>query len=251
MNENINKKPYKYNAESGIKGLLSIIIPYYNFGKYIMETLVSALESDYKNKEIIIVNDGSNDLPSLEILEKIKIEHPEIKILNINNSGLANTRNIGAKIAQGEWITFLDSDDLIDQTFYSKAINNLQQYNNISFVYSWVKYFENSSGIWPTFPTEFPYLLCSNILSAFFVVRRSDYINFGQNRPIMEYGMEDFDGWLNLCANEYFGVSITEPLVEYRIRSDSMSRQFNPDMRLYLLDKLSENKQEIFQKFSL
>ena len=251
MNENIDKKPYKYNSEEGIKGLLSIIIPYYNLGKYILETLKSALESEYKNKEIIIVNDGSNEPPSLEILEKIKIDHPEIEILNISNAGLANARNVGAKAARGEWITFLDSDDLVDQTFYSKAINILQQYNNISFVYSWVEYFENGSGIWPTFPTEFPYLLCSNMLSAFCVVRRSDYINFGQNRSVMEYGMEDFDGWLNLCANGYFGVSIPEPLVKYRIRSDSMSRQFNPDMRLYLLDKLSENKQEIFQKFSL
>lgn len=231
-----------------IRGKLSIIIPYYNLGLHIEETMQSALATDYDNFEIIIINDGSSDPLSIEVLEKYRGQEPKIKIIDISNKGLANARNIGAMNASGEYLAFLDADDLIEPHFYPKAIRILDSYSNVSFVYSWLQYFGNSSNTWPTFNTEFPYLLASNMLSAFVVVRKQDFINFGLNKIEMEYGMEDYEGWISMCANGCLGVSIPAPLVKYRVRTNSMSRQFNRDMIIYLRERMASINSPIYEK---
>lgn len=234
------------------KGLLSIVIPFYNLGDYLLETLDSALKITYEDFEIIIVNDGSTDEKSKQVLNEIeKMNNPKIKIMNIENGGLANARNVGAMHSNGEYIAFLDADDLIKHTFYEKAIDLLDSYSNISFVYSWVEYFGARTGIWPTFNTEFPYFLGMNMLTAFVVVRRQDFINFGLNRTVMEYGLEDYEGWIGMCENGCSGISIPEPLVQYRVRPESMSRQFNRDMIVYLLDQLSLHHPKLYREHGL
>ncbi|UJF34267.1 glycosyltransferase [Paenibacillus hexagrammi] len=252
VSQSIPKKSPKTKIIDSKKGLLSIIIPYYNLADYIEETLESALKISYSNFEIIIVNDGSNDEKSIDILNQIKNrKNSVVRIVDIENAGLANARNIGAEHALGEFIAFLDADDLVDPDFYTKAVDLLETYSNISFVYSWVEFFGARTGIWPTFNTEFPYLLGMNMLTAFVVVRREDFLNFGRNRIIMEYGLEDFEGWVTMCENGYSGISIPEALVQYRVRPESMSRQFNRDMVTYLLDQLSSHHPKLYEKFGL
>ncbi|ETT50047.1 glycosyl transferase family protein [Paenibacillus sp. FSL R7-269] len=232
-----------------IKGKLSIIIPYYNLGTHIEETMQSALKTEYDNFEIIIVNDGSNDPLSIDVLEKYRSKVPKIKVVDISNKGLANARNVGAINAEGEYIAFLDADDLIEPHFYPKAIKILDSYANVSFVYSWLEYFGNASNTWPTFNTEFPYLLASNMLSAFVVVRRQDFIEYGLNKDEMEYGMEDYEGWISMCAKGCLGVSIPEALVKYRVRTNSMSRQFNRDMIIYLRERMASINSPVYEKY--
>lgn len=233
----------------GEKDLLSVVIPYYNLGKTLPETIESIKESDYKKYEIIIVNDGSTDEESVKVLDSYKDDN-QIRIINIENKGLANARNVGAKEAKGEFVAFIDADDKIDKTFYTKAINVLHQYQNVSYVYSWVQYFEGSTAVWPTFNVHIPYLLCANMLAAFVVIRKNDFLNFGQNRIKMEYGMEDYDGWVSLAEHGCLGVSIPEKLNLYRIRKDSMSRQFNKKMRIYLYETSREGHEKLFEKYS-
>lgn len=100
--------------------LVSIIIPMYNYGKYLGETIQSALNQTYKNFEIICVDDCSSD-NSIEVASKypVKIIRHEI------NKGLAETRNTGIKAAKGEYILPLDSDDWIHKDFlkYTLALN--------------------------------------------------------------------------------------------------------------------------------
>ena len=233
----------------GEKDLLSIVIPYYNLGTTLPETIESIKESTYDKYEIIIVNDGSTDEESIKVLDQYK-EDKKIRIINIENKGLANARNVGAKEAKGEFVAFIDADDKIDKTFYTKAINILHQYKNVSYVYSWVQYFEGSTAVWPTFNVHIPYLLCANMLAAFVVIRKNDFLNFGQNRIKMEYGMEDYDGWVSLAEHGCLGVSIPEKLNLYRIRKDSMSRQFNKKMRIYLYETSREGHEKLFEKYS-
>lgn len=233
----------------GEKDLLSIVIPYYNLASTLPETIESIKQSNYKKYEIIIVNDGSNDKDSIEILRKYENDE-KIRILNIENKGLANARNVGAESARGEFIAFLDADDKIDSTFYTRAIDILHQYSNVSYVYSWVQYFEGSSAVWPTFNVHIPYLLCANMLAAFCVIRKNDFLNFGKNRIQMEYGMEDYDGWVSLAEHGCLGVSIPEKLNLYRVRKDSMSRQFNKKMRIYLYQISKDGHEKIIEKYS-
>ena len=248
---NLLPKKIKEKVNDEVKHRLSIIIPYYNLGEYLLESFESAMACDYSDFEVIIVNDGTTDKYSLEVLDKIsECDYENVKVINIDNGGLANARNVGANASNSEFITFLDADDLVDKSFFSKAINVLNRYDNVSFVYSWLEYFDGNKGVWPTFNAEFPYLMCANMLSAFAVVRRVDFLNYGLNRPIMEYGMEDFDGWIGMLRNGCLGVSIPEKLVQYRIRGNSMSRQFNRDMIMYLFEKMSEEHSTVFNNYS-
>lgn len=246
--EEMPKSDYIKTYE-GQKDLLSVVIPYYNLGKTLPETIESIKETEYKNYEIIIVNDGSTDEESLEVLKKYENDD-KIKIINIENKGLANARNVGAEAARGEFVAFIDADDKVDKTFYGRAIDILHQYKNVSYVYSWVQYFEGSQAVWPTFNVHIPYLLCANMLAAFVVIRKNDFLNFGKNRIMMEYGMEDYDGWVSLAENGCLGVSIPEKLNLYRVRKDSMSRQFNKKMRIYLYQISRQGHEKIFEKYS-
>ena len=233
----------------GEKDLLSVVIPYYNLGKTLPETIDSIKETEYKKYEIIIVNDGSTDQESIDVLKQYENDE-KIRIINIKNKGLANARNVGAEAAKGEFVAFIDADDKIDKTFYTKAINILHQYDNVSYVYSWVQYFEGSTAVWPTFNIHIPYLLCANMLAAYSVIRKNDFLNFGKNRIKMEYGMEDYDGWVSLAEHGCLGVSIPEKLNLYRVRKDSMSRQFNKKMRIYLYQISRDGHEKIFEKYS-
>lgn len=89
--------------------MFSVVIPLYNKEKYIRETVQSVLAQDYKEFEVLIVNDGSTD----GSLHKLKdISDARIKIINQENSGVSQARNTGISNASFEWIAFLDGDDV-------------------------------------------------------------------------------------------------------------------------------------------
>lgn len=101
---------------------VSVIIPVYNDEKYIATCIESATHQTYKNIEIIIVNDGSTD-NSPNICENFTRTDSRITIIHKKNGGLSSARNAGLKIAKGEYITFLDSDDYLSQDFIKTALN--------------------------------------------------------------------------------------------------------------------------------
>lgn len=90
--------------------LLSIIIPLYNKEHCIRQTLFSILSQSYRDFEIVIVNDGSKD-KSVDVVNSINDDR--IRLINKENEGVSKTRNRGIKEAKGEWILFLDADDLM------------------------------------------------------------------------------------------------------------------------------------------
>lgn len=90
--------------------LLSIIVPVYNVEEYIEECILSLLRQTLKEIEIIVVNDGTKD-KSIDIVRKFNDNR--IKIINQDNKGLSGARNTGLRVARGEFIAFVDSDDFI------------------------------------------------------------------------------------------------------------------------------------------
>lgn len=105
--------------------LVSIIIPCYNAKKFIVNTLKSVESQDYKNYECIIINDGSTDNTEATVKEYIKND-TRFKLVTQNNKGLSATRNRGIDLAEGDYIYFLDADDLLD----SKTLSNLLKLTN-------------------------------------------------------------------------------------------------------------------------
>ncbi len=104
--------------------LVSVIIPVYNVEKYLDKCLDSIINQTYKNLEIICINDGSTD-SSLEVLRKYSEKDTRIKLVNQDNKGLGATRNVGLEIAQGEFISFIDSDDYVDKNLYENCIEKI------------------------------------------------------------------------------------------------------------------------------
>ncbi len=102
--------------------LVSIIIPCFNCSAFVAKTLESALNQTYKNKEIIVVNDGSTD-NSQNILEQYK----NIHIIQQKNKGVSEARNNAIRSAKGEFITFLDSDDYWNTDFLSEMVNQAKK----------------------------------------------------------------------------------------------------------------------------
>lgn len=224
-----------------VKGLLSVVVPYFNLGEFVEETLAAALASTYRPIEVIIVNDGSTDAASRARLDEIEARRiPDVRVVHVENQGLASARNRGLRLARGEFIALLDADDKIEPGFYAQAIDVLNRYANAGFVYSWVRYFEAGSGIWPTWNAEFPYLLGHNMTCVLAVLRRKAFLEIGGANPVFAYNYEDYAGWVALADAGWAGVSIPEPLVQYRIRPGSMLRSRTDDQFLYLHDVMTQ-----------
>ena len=99
--------------------LISVIVPVYNVAEYLPECVDSICNQSYKNLEIILVDDGSTD-NSGKICDEYAKKDLRIKVIHKENGGLSDARNTGIEIAQGEWISFVDSDDLISNHMYEK-----------------------------------------------------------------------------------------------------------------------------------
>jgi glycosyltransferase involved in cell wall biosynthesis len=234
----------------GVPALLSVVIPYYNMGRWVNETIQSILESGHPNKEIILVNDGSNQPESLKALEKFRGKLG-ITVIDQPNQGLPSARNTGALAARGEFLAFLDADDQVDPQYYPRAIALMRQKPNLYFVGCWVKYIGDSVGTWPAFNPEPPYLLYHNMVnSSGLVHRRSSFLEAGMNDPQFVYGMEDYDSVLSLVKNGYRGAVLPEPLFIYRVRKDSMARGFNRENTTYLYQLLAQKHKEFYASFA-
>lgn len=119
---------------------VSIIVPVYNVEDYIEECIDSIVNQTLKEIEIIIVNDGTKD-NSIKKIEKY-LSDPRVVLINKENGGLSSARNAGLKLAKGEYISFIDSDDFIELTMLEDLYNNSEDseivfsdiilYNNIT-----------------------------------------------------------------------------------------------------------------------
>ena len=111
-----------------MKNLVSIIVPIYNVDKYLEVCIESLTNQTYRNLEIILINDGSTD-ESVKICEKYKEKDNRIVFINKKNGGAASAKNEGLKIAKGDYITFVDSDDFIELDMIEYMVNTIKKYN--------------------------------------------------------------------------------------------------------------------------
>ncbi len=118
------------------KPLVSIIIPSYNAEKFIYNTILSALNQSWENTEIILVDDGSTD-NTLSVVKSIRSE--KIKILTQENKGASSARNQGLKYAKGDFIQWLDADDILDKYKIERQLKviNYEKETNILLSSAW------------------------------------------------------------------------------------------------------------------
>lgn len=111
------------------KDLISIVIPVYNTGEYLVECLQSCLDQTYSNIEVIAVDDCSTDPKTIEILKAFAHNDSRIKVIwNEQNRGQGYCRNIGVDQCQGKYFAFIDSDDYFKPNFIEKMYQGLEKY---------------------------------------------------------------------------------------------------------------------------
>lgn len=205
--------------------LVSIIMPAYNCEKYIAESINSVLMQSYKNYELIIIDDGSKD-KTVEIIKNFSLRDSRLKIcINKKNQGVSYSRNKGIEIAVGEWIAFLDSDDLWKETKLEEQIL-LALEKNVSFLFTGSSFINETgqpySGIFEV-PTEISYnqLLKQNVISCSSVMIKKFHLE--KYKMERDDTHEDFGLWLRILKNGTKAYGINEPLLIYRISSKSKS----------------------------
>ena len=122
--------------------LISIIIPVYNVEKHLKKCVDSVLVQSYNNIEVILIDDGSTD-KSGNICDKLALSDSRIVVKHKKNGGLSSARNMGIDEAKGEYITFIDSDDVISEDYIEYLYKNLiDNDSDISIGNICVSYFE-------------------------------------------------------------------------------------------------------------
>src|SRR4051794_12071712 len=105
---------------------VSVIVPVYNVGEYLLPCLTSITDQTQKSLEVIVVDDGSTD-GSGELVEEFARGRDGWRVLHVPNGGLGRARNIGLEHATGEYVAFLDSDDIVPRDAYELLHHALRQ----------------------------------------------------------------------------------------------------------------------------
>ena len=203
--------------------LVSVIIPCYNQGLYLSETLESVISQTYINWECIIVNDGSSDNTE-EIARQYCNKDNRFKYVCKENGGLSSARNFGIRNSNGEFILPLDSDDLIGPEYFQKALEHFQLHPETKLVYCRAELFGDETGEWKLLKYDFVSLLYDNIIFCSAFYRKSDYFLTCGYDENLKSGLEDWDFWLSLLDANSIVFQLPEIHFYYRIRPKSMIR---------------------------
>jgi glycosyltransferase involved in cell wall biosynthesis len=135
--------------------LVSVIMPCYNYGAFIHGAINSVLSQTHQNWELLIINDGSTD----DTIERVEqFDDPRIRLITIDNSGVSVARNIGLDAARGEFIAFLDADDLWDARKTELQLNVFSRHPEVGFVFSDLSRFDDVGSSYGNFLSFCPQL---------------------------------------------------------------------------------------------
>jgi glycosyltransferase involved in cell wall biosynthesis len=201
--------------------LVTVGVPCFNYGRFLPEAVESVLASTFQDFEILVINDGSTDPPTLDALAAIEGRDPRIRVVHQENQGLAAARNKGAALARGKYVVSLDADDRLDPTYLEKTVWVLEHHPEYAFCYSLVRMFGAEDSIWKTEPFSLEKALRYNHVPTGAVFRREAWIEARGFRDEL-YGQDDWNFWITLGAKGWEGCLINEVLFYYRKHQASM-----------------------------
>ncbi len=214
---------------------VSVIIPCYNHGGYLDEAVESVLAQTFQNFEIIIVDDGSTDQSTIDLLKGYN--KPKTFVIRTDNQGLASARNNGIKEAKGEYILPLDADDKIGKEYLKKAVKILDENDDIGIVYCESVHFGLKKEPFRLPEYSFNQILEANIIFCSSFFRKKNWEQVGGFNINLVYGWEDWDFWLSIVELGLKVYRIPEVLFFYRLKEgsmvDSMTDEHEFFMRLH------------------
>jgi hypothetical protein len=248
---NFSNKDYTIIKNNDIESFdLSVIISLYNHEQYITRAIDSVLNNNFKDFEIVILNDCSTDNSLQTILPYLET-NKNITIVDKNtNTGLSHTRNLGIDICQGDYVFILDSDNEIYENCLSEHFNALKEDYNLSVCYGIVECF-NEKGVKVSEVSNKKFdsdlLKDGNYIDAMAMFDKKKLIEIGKYNLEMihhGYGWEDYELWLRVGENELNVGFLNKPLSKYHIKKESMIR----DVNLFFMN---ENIKYLKQKYKI
>jgi len=195
--------------------LISVVIPCFNDGNYLPETISKLGLQTNQSFEIIIVNDGSTDSNTLQVLDQLA-EQPNITVLHKENGRMSSARNHGVNHAKGKYIAALDADDYFDPSFFAKSVAVLEQEPTTAVVTSYIKYFGNKTGTSKPRGGNAYNFLFSNQCPACAMVRKDVWDQVGGYDESMKLGYEDWEFYIRITKLNFEVHLIPEFLLYYR-----------------------------------
>lgn len=208
---------------------VTVVIPAYNAMRYLPETMETALAQTFTDFEVLVVNDGSTDHTAEWVSQ---VTDPRVRIVSQENKGLAGARNTGIAHAKGEYIAYLDADDLWEPTKLEKQVRCLDENPEVGLVYTWTALADQdgkSTGrvisshaegnVWQEL-IEFNMVCCGSTP----LIRRSCFDVVGLFSPDVSPS-DDWDMWLRIANKFSFGV-VKEALIRYRQHPSNSSKNF-------------------------
>jgi glycosyltransferase involved in cell wall biosynthesis len=223
--------------------LVSVVIPCYNYGKYVEEAIDSCLQSTLTDLEIIVVNDGSTDPDTIEFLAQL--DKPKTLVIHQENKGLPAARNVGIRQSRGKYILPLDADDKIDPSLLEKEVDILESDPHLGFVTSWMKSFGDSQVVWRFPAYNFYKLLFCNMVANSSLFRKEAWEQVDGYNEQMKRGYEDWDFWISLGEKGWRGNTIPEALLFWRKHSRSM---ISESVRIHdhLVEQIIQNHPSLY-----
>jgi len=209
-----------------VDGLVSVVIPCFNHGAFVEEAVRSALDQTYPSREVVVVNDGSDDPATLRTLASLEGRgDPAVTVLHKKNGHLSSARNHGIRHSRGEYIMTLDADDRLAPELLSKAVPFMEERKGVGVVTTHVLQFDESG------PTGVIYTPAGGELRDFLVrnqacggslFRRRCWEDAGGYDEGMLDGSEDWDFWISVTSCGWRVHAIPEALYWYRDTPGSM-----------------------------
>jgi glycosyltransferase involved in cell wall biosynthesis len=217
---------------------VSVVIPAYNAMRYLPETLESVLQQSFTDFEVLIVDDGSTDQIQRWVAQ---LSDGRVRLIAQENQGVAVARNTGIVQAQGEYIAFVDADDLWEPTKLEKQVQYLEAEPALGLVHTWMAVIDEqgqptgrvmtskaTGNVW-THLVERNTVACASVM-----VRRTcfDQVGLFSPRDVCPVDVEDWEMWIRIAACYPFAV-IPEPLLQYRQHPHNTSKDWRSIEQAY------------------
>lgn len=201
--------------------VVSVIIPCFNDGRYLIEALDSVFKQTVQEIEIIVVDDGSTDPVTLAVIDQLAND-PRLRLLRHDQClGPSAARNHGIQASKGEYILPLDADDRIYPSYVEKARGMLAKDSSLEIVYCRARWFGLAFGEFRLPPYGPETMLLQNVIFATAMFRRKSWQAVSGYSENMVHGMEDYDFWLKLLSRGGKVFRLDEVLFDYRVKPRS------------------------------
>ena len=236
--------------------VVSVIIPSYNLGQYLPQTLKSVMDQTFEDWECLIVENGSTDASMNVVTDFCAADSRFVPVVFQENVGVAAARNRGLELAEGEYILFLDADDLLDPHYMEAAMAAFKLNPSLDVVYGKAERFGAETS-WDLPPFSMDTMLASNCLYISCFFRRSA-VMAGEGHaavsfdPSFKTGYEDWDFWLSFFEqldHEPRVLRLPSVCFYYRTRRHSRNHGISDETLAGIRRALWEKHKALYAKY--